>query len=168
MDSSRESGEGLRRNWRGLRIPKISQLADELFTYETPSQRAGLAWRCVLPRCPLLPSRAPRLPPVFFNTSTEIGHACCAASHCGDLGAWPRTKGACRVCASASQQRPEVHRRAHLVGHGARWTGDLPMRTAYRMDCAARETCTQPPYRCSPGMSLTCEQTGHTGALCVC
>ena len=31
----------------------------------------GLAWRCVLPRCPLLPSRVPRLPPVFFNTSTD-------------------------------------------------------------------------------------------------
>ena len=103
-----------------------------------------------------------------FSTPPPIGHACYAASHCGDLGAWPRTKGECRVCASASQQRPEVHRRAHLVGHGARWTGDLPMRTAYRKDCAARETCTQPPYRCSPGMSLTCEQTGHTGALCVC
>ena len=38
-----------------------------------------------------------------FSTPPPIGHACCAASHCGDLGAWPRTKGECRVCARVSE-----------------------------------------------------------------
>ena len=34
--------------------------------------RAGLPGSCVLPRRPLPPSRVPRLPPVFFNTTTSL------------------------------------------------------------------------------------------------
>ena len=46
--------------------------------------------------------------------------------------------------------------------------GDLPMRIVYRVDCAARETCTRARYRSLSGMCRTGEQTDHTGSLCVC
>ena len=145
-------------------------------TYELPSElrklvvtfRAGLPGSCVLPRRPLPPSRVPCLRPVFFNTTTDWPRVLRSVSQRGPgcLAANPRCWARLRskrvasgpqftaeLTRSATEPgRPGTCRCAQLIG----WT-------------APRERRARGPlYRCSPGMSLTCEQTGHTGALCVC
>ena len=95
--------------------------------------RAGLPGSCVLPCRPLPPSRVLCLSPVFFNTPLPIDGLTARAAQRLSAGTWvlggePKVLGA--YVQSASRERPEVHRRAHQVGHRARTQVDRgPMRT---------------------------------------
>ena len=124
----------------------------------------------VLPSRPLPPSRVPDVYVRCFSTPPPVGHTGAAQRLTAgtwvlgrEYGCWSRLRSE-RV-ASGPQFTAELTRSVTEPGEPGTCRCALLHKI---MHCVARETCLRAPYRCLPGMSLTGEQTGHTGALCVC